>query len=63
LSWNYTTPNVTLRVEWDIELVILTEYKALDMLFVFKHLKSHQDDNTTVESLSLESRLNVEGGG
>jgi hypothetical protein len=59
-SWNYATPNVTLRAEGYIELVILTEYKALDMPFVFKHVNSHQDDDTTVSSLSLESRLNIE---
>jgi hypothetical protein len=39
--------------------VILTDYKALKMAFVFKHVKSHQDDKTAVASLSFESRLNV----
>jgi hypothetical protein len=53
------TPNITLWAEWDIESVILTEYKALNMQFVFMHVKSHQDDDAKVASLSLESRLNV----
>jgi hypothetical protein len=57
----YTTPNVTLWAEWDIESVIVSMYKELDMLFMFMHVKSHQDDVApTAASLSLESRLNVE---
>jgi hypothetical protein len=58
-SWQYTTPNVTLRSEWDIESVILDTYKALNIHFVFVHVKSHQDDDTPAANLSLASRLNV----
>jgi hypothetical protein len=59
-AWNYTTPNVTLRAEWDVELVILDEYKKLGIKFVFMHVKSHQDDTKAVQTLTLKSRLNVE---
>jgi hypothetical protein len=51
-EWTYTMPNVTLRAEWDIELMIDSNF--------FMHVKSHQDDKTPMSSLSLESRLNVE---
>jgi hypothetical protein len=30
-SWTYTTPNVTLRAEWDIESVILDLYRDLKL--------------------------------
>jgi exonuclease III len=59
-QWNYTTPNVTLRAEWDIESVILSTYKELSLNFSFVHVKSHQDDGALVANLSLELRLNVE---
>jgi hypothetical protein len=59
-KWTYTTPNVTLRPEWDIESVILHNYRELDIPFQFMHVYSHQDDHGPVASLSLESRLNVE---
>ena len=57
---SYTTPNVTLRAEWDIESVILETYKELAINFVFLHIKSHQDDDSVVSSLLLASQLNVE---
>ncbi len=60
VEWTYTTPNVTLRAEWDIESVILNLYQELEINFTFMHVKSHQDDETTTANLSLESRLNVE---
>jgi hypothetical protein len=56
----YTTPNVTLGAEWDVESVILTIYKELGIQFDFVHVKSHQDDETLVTRLSLDLRLNVE---
>ena len=58
-EWKYTTPNVTLRAEWDIESVILDLHKQLNMRFAFKHVKSHQDDNPQA-TLTLETRLNIE---
>ena len=60
VTWKYTTPNVTLRAEWDIESVILQMYKTIGLSFVFMHVKSHQDDAGPVAGLSLEARLNVE---
>jgi hypothetical protein len=60
VEWNYTTPNVTLRSEWDIESVILDTYKELGLQFTFLHVKSHQDDDGPVSGLSLEAQLNVE---
>ncbi len=59
-AWTYTTPNVTLRAEWDIESVILDVLKELKMTFQFIHVKSHQDDETPLATLTLEARLNVE---
>jgi hypothetical protein len=59
-KWNYTTPNVTLRAEWDIESVILSVLKETQIRFAFVHVKSHQDDDTPTTRLSLESHLNVE---
>ncbi len=53
VDWTYTTPNVNLQAEWDIESVIPTVYKELARTFVFMHVKSHQDDDTPVASLSL----------
>jgi hypothetical protein len=60
IQWTYTTPNVTLRAKWDIESVILTTYKELDIKFTFMHVKNHQDDDGPLENLSLETRMNVE---
>ena len=59
-EWTYTTPNVTLRAEWDVESVILELYHGLALRFLLTHVKSHQDDTTLVTNLSLETRLNVE---
>ncbi len=41
VEWTYTTPNVTLRAEWDIESVILKLYQELEIKFTFMHVKSH----------------------
>jgi hypothetical protein len=60
MKWSYTTPNVALRAEWNIESVILQYLQELSLSFTFLHFKSHQDDNGPVASLTLESRLNVE---
>jgi hypothetical protein len=60
IQWTYTTPNVTLQAEWDIESIILTTYKELDINFTFMHVKSHQDDDGPLKNLSLETRMNVE---
>jgi hypothetical protein len=35
-------------------------YKDLAITFLFTHVKSHQDDNTAVAGLSLETYLNME---
>ncbi len=59
-EWTYITPNVTLRAEWDVESVILDVLTELKMQFTFQHVLSHQDDDTPVENLTLETRLNVE---
>jgi hypothetical protein len=59
-EWLYYTPNVTLQAEWDIESVILAEHRKLGMKFIFQHVKSHQDNDADLASLSLETRLNVE---
>ncbi len=45
LQWSYTTPNITLRAEWDIKLVILMMHKELNSEISFMHVKSHQDDD------------------
>jgi hypothetical protein len=58
-SWSYITPNVTLQSEWDIESLIIKLYKKLNMKFVFKHVKSHQDNEAPIASLSLETRLSI----
>jgi hypothetical protein len=60
VGWKYMTPNVTLRSEWDLESVIIDMYKQLDIPFMFLHVKSHQDDDGPVESLSLKAQLNVQ---
>jgi hypothetical protein len=60
VQWNYLTPNVTLRAEWDIESVILSTYRDLAMQFSFLHVYSHQDDDAPAETLPLETRLNIE---
>jgi hypothetical protein len=57
---SYTTPNVTLRAEWDIESVILQTYQELEINFTFMHVKSHQDDNNPVANLFLETRFQEE---
>jgi hypothetical protein len=58
-GWNYTTPNITLRPEWDTESVILATLKELGMQFKFMHVKSHQHDEALVTTLSLETRLTI----
>jgi hypothetical protein len=40
--------------------VILSTYKDLALHFSFLHVYSHQDDNAPVETLTLETRLNIE---
>jgi hypothetical protein len=60
VHWSYTTPNVLIRVEWDIKSVILEMYQKLNIKFKFKHVKSHQNDDPPTESWSLETRLNIE---
>jgi hypothetical protein len=59
-EWTYTTPNVSLGADWDIESVILQTYKELGIKFTFQHVKSHQDEDTAVRDLLLKSHLNVE---
>jgi hypothetical protein len=59
-AWNYITPNITLRAEWDIESVILMLYKELNIHLIFKHVKIYQDHNAPAEGLSVESCLNIE---
>mgnify|MGYP000517995307 CR=1 FL=1 len=54
-EWTYTTPNVSLRAEWDIESVILKLYKELERKFTIMHVKSHQDDEMLTANLSLEA--------
>jgi hypothetical protein len=58
-EWEYLTPNVTLRAEWDIESVFLEQHHKMDFQFIFKHVKSQQDDDADLASLTLESQLNV----
>jgi hypothetical protein len=41
-------------------LLILEVLTELQMKFLFIHVKSHQDDETPMANLSLDSRLNVE---
>jgi hypothetical protein len=62
-EWNYTTPNVTLRTEWDIESVILTFHKELNVQFDFVHIKSHQDDTTPHISGQTVPRIMPQCGG
>jgi hypothetical protein len=52
----YITPNVTIGAKWDIESVILAQNRKLGMHFIFKHGKSHQDDDADCASLTLESQ-------
>jgi hypothetical protein len=60
-EWTYTTPNITLRAEWDVESVILTLQQELNLRFEYVHVKSHHDNSTPMHGLSLEVRLtNVE---
>ena len=59
-TWKYTTPNVTLRAEWDVEAAIVDSYKQLGIPFTFLHVKSHQDDDGPVSGLTLEAQLNVQ---
>ena len=51
---------MTLLAEWDVESIILDLYKELGIQFVFKHVKSHQDDDTPTANLPLKTRLNIE---
>jgi hypothetical protein len=60
LKWTYLHLNVTLRAEWDIELVILKTYREIGWNFQFTHVKSHQDKDIPTASLPLEVQLNVE---
>jgi hypothetical protein len=53
MELHYTKCNTT-------ELVILTEYKALGIRFIFQHVKSHQDDNKALQTITLKLRLNIE---
>jgi hypothetical protein len=60
VEWTYTTPNVTLHAEWDVESVIFEMHRELNMTFVYTHVMSHQDDDTETANLLLKSCLNVE---
>jgi hypothetical protein len=60
VEWTYTTPNVTLHAEWDVQSHILDLHRELEISFIYTHVKSHQDDDTPTTHLLLESCLNVE---
>jgi hypothetical protein len=59
-EWTYTTTNVTLRAEWDIESFILEILTELKIKFIYMPVHSHQDDATPFANQSFESQLNVE---
>jgi hypothetical protein len=45
-AWNYTTPNVTLWAEWDIESVILEVLQELNMTFIYMHVHRRRSTRT-----------------
>jgi hypothetical protein len=59
-TWKYTTPNVTLCAEWDVESAIVDSYTQVGIPFTFLHVKSHQDNDGPVSVLTLEAQLNVQ---
>ena len=53
-------PNTTLEPDWDIRNEIKETLKLIGRPNLFIHVKGHQDEGQSVESLDLPAQLNVE---
>jgi hypothetical protein len=53
-------PNTTLEHDWDIRNEIKATLKLIGRPNSFRHVKGHQDNGQSVESLDLPAQLNVE---
>jgi hypothetical protein len=53
-------PNTTLEADWDIRNEIKATLKLIGRPNSFSHVKGHQDNGQSVESLDLPAQLNVE---
>jgi hypothetical protein len=53
-------PNTTLEADWDLRNEIKETLKLIGRPNSFSHVKGHQDNGQSVESLDLPAQLNVE---
>ena len=56
----YPVPNLIFKPDWDVVEAIVQTVVAMDMEPVYRHVKGHQDETKTYESLSFLSQLNVD---
>eukprot|EP00957_Ditylum_brightwellii_P200478 15283202-Ditylum_brightwellii.AAC.1 len=59
LTYTYNYPFSTLEPDWDIVAQAAYTLKPYDDTLKITRVKSHQDDNSLLEELSLLVRLNV----
>jgi hypothetical protein len=59
-QYSVTFPNTTLEADWDIRNEIKSTLKLIGRPNSFTHVKGHQDNGQSVESLDLPAQLNVE---
>jgi hypothetical protein len=53
-------PNATSNADWDVVQAISTTCAKMHIVFVFGHVKGHQDNKTAYGNLPLEAQLNVD---
>eukprot|EP00957_Ditylum_brightwellii_P035394 2684201-Ditylum_brightwellii.AAC.1 len=49
----------TLEPDWDVVAQVADTLKQYNDLITIIHVKSHQDDNTLLEELTMQARLNI----
>eukprot|EP00957_Ditylum_brightwellii_P173802 13231498-Ditylum_brightwellii.AAC.1 len=59
LTYTYDHPFNTLEPDWDVVAQAAHTLKPYVDTLIIAHIKSHQDDNSLLEELSLPARLNV----
>eukprot|EP00957_Ditylum_brightwellii_P073615 5593921-Ditylum_brightwellii.AAC.1 len=59
LTYTYDYPFNTLKPDWDMVAQAAHTLKPYVDTLTITHIKSHQDDNTPLEEMSLPARLNI----
>lgn len=56
----YPVPNAVFKPDWSVVQAIVDTVQSCSIEATYVHVKGHQDDDTSVEELSLLAQLNVE---